>query len=122
MYKKGQSKVLVAGEKRQAGEEKQAPQKENMPPILQEPTEEAPPVLPSPFVPQAVHSAPLSIQRSLDIPPPSVSPQPDSPELAGWRLCSADQELTPPPAFQMPLRETRGPKVLGEDGTIQEGG
>ncbi|KAK1345074.1 hypothetical protein QTO34_013779 [Cnephaeus nilssonii] len=54
-------------------------------------------------------------------PPPSISPQPDSPEPVGRHLHTAGQGPRPHPAFQMPLRKTRGLQVLGEDGTLEEG-
>lgn len=64
-------------------------QKENKPPILKEPPEEALPVLPPPYMPQAIPNAPLPSQESLDTPPPPISPQLDSPEPVGRYLCSA---------------------------------
>ncbi|KAK1343101.1 hypothetical protein QTO34_015874 [Cnephaeus nilssonii] len=134
-----QAKERQAGQEqakeKQAGEEKQVPQKEVQPPILQDtppPPEEVPPVLLPPYEPQAAPSAPFSpppprtrlVWKVLKVwkhHPPSVSPQPGSPEPVGWCLRSADQGPKQQLVRQMPLREFRGDlKVLGEDGTLQE--
>ncbi|KAK1346947.1 hypothetical protein QTO34_000807 [Cnephaeus nilssonii] len=84
--------------------------------------EEVPLVLPSPYVLQAAPSASPAGLKGPETPPPSISPQPGSPEPVGRPLRSADQGPRSQPACQMPLREIWGAKVVGEDGTLQEGG